>query len=244
MHERVIMAAAAALALAAPLPAPARDKAPAYADPADVITAEIAFARLAKDKGQWSAYRKTMARGAEMFVPQRVAAAAWLNGRKDPPQPASCAPGEVWMSCDGSAALATGSWHQGAEQQGGHGWFASIWQRQKNGRYLWLLRDGDRDNAAASATKDDDIATISAHLADCPKGKTRDADKAGIAAWAAKTRATAGVTTAASTDGTLHWEVGAEPDGAHNLSVWAWKDGAMSQVHISEVSAPTPAAPR
>jgi len=208
---------------------------PVYADPADVITAEIAFARLAREKGHWSADRATAAADAVMFVPQRVRAAEWLHGRRDPPVPARWQPHEVWMSCDGSFALADGTWQQGTD----HGWFASIWQRQKRGGYKWVLQDGDR-------TKDADAAsdTISAHVADCPK----PADKAKIAVWnkpnaPGPDTTSERLTRANSADMTLHWETGDTPDGAHNLSVWMWKDGDMQQVHITEVSAPEPPTP-
>jgi len=214
--------------------AEARPHQPAYADPADVITAEIALARLIKDKGQSSAYRATMAADAVIFVPQRVNAAAWLKGHTDSAQAITRAVREVWISCDGSFALADGVWSQGSE----HGWFSSVWQRQKKGGYKWVLQDGD-------STKDADAGSdsIAAHVADCPKAK----DKATIAAWNGKSAPSDGAAKPVpgnSTDMTLHWETSAEPDGAHNLSAWMWKDGDMQQIHITEVDAPTPAGHR
>jgi hypothetical protein len=44
------------------------------ANPSDVISAELAFARLAQEKGQWTAFRQTATSDAVMFVPQRVRA--------------------------------------------------------------------------------------------------------------------------------------------------------------------------
>ena len=215
--------------------AEARAPQPVYADPADVITADLAFARLAKDKGMTAAYRATMAADAVMFVPQRVAAIAWVKDHKDPAQFTKHQPREVWMSCDGSYALVDGVWSRGAE----HGWFSSVWQRQRNGGYKWVLQDGD-------AAKDADAASdsISAHVADCPKAK----DKTTIAAWNnanAPGYETNGerLLRANSADMTLHWETSDNGNVSHNLSVWIWKDGDMQQIHITDVSAPQPLSP-
>ena len=48
-------------------------------NPSAFIAAEIGFARLAQDKGQWTAFRETSAPEAVMFVPQRVKARDWLK---------------------------------------------------------------------------------------------------------------------------------------------------------------------
>src|SRR3546814_5917844 len=59
---------------------------PLAANPSAFIAAELAFARLAQDKGQWTAFRETAAADAVMFMPQRVLARDWLKGRADPAQ--------------------------------------------------------------------------------------------------------------------------------------------------------------
>ena len=43
---------------------------PKIANPSAVISAEIAFNRLAQEKGQWTSFRQTAANDAVMFVPQ------------------------------------------------------------------------------------------------------------------------------------------------------------------------------
>src|SRR3546814_4565755 len=47
---------------------------PLAANPSAFIAAELAFARLARDKWQWTAFRETAADDAVMFMPQRVLA--------------------------------------------------------------------------------------------------------------------------------------------------------------------------
>ena len=219
---------AAGLIIAPAAHAKPRPRQPAYADPADVITAELAFARLIREKGQSSAYRATMANDAVMFTPRRAAAAAWVKDHNDPATATKRSPREVWISCDGSYALADGVWSNGAE----HGWFSDVWQRQKNGGYKWVLQDGDRSKNTDAATD-----VIAAHVADCPRPK----DKAALAVWNARPAPSAGTTQSGaghSADMTLHWEFTAQPDGAHNLSAWMWKDGDMRPIHVTEVDAP------
>ena len=66
-------------------PSPGRSR-NSYADPSAVIAAELAFARLAQEKGQWTAFAATAANDAVMFEPQMVLAQAWLKGRANPPE--------------------------------------------------------------------------------------------------------------------------------------------------------------
>ena len=75
-----------------------------YADPSAVIAAELAFARLAQEKGQWTAFAATAANDAVMFQPQMVLAQQWLKGRANPPVAVKWQPHQVWSSCDGSLA--------------------------------------------------------------------------------------------------------------------------------------------
>ena len=84
------------------------------ANPSAVVAAEIAFNRLAQEKGQWTAFRETAAKDAVMFVPQMANAQAWLKGRKDPPASVKWQPEKVLMSCNGSIGVTTGPWQRAA----------------------------------------------------------------------------------------------------------------------------------
>src|SRR3546814_9974454 len=86
---------------------------PLAANPSAFIAAELAFARLAQDKGQWTAFRETAAADAVMFMPQRVLARDWLKGRADPAQAVTWQPHAVTISCDGNAGATTGAWQRG-----------------------------------------------------------------------------------------------------------------------------------
>lgn len=185
------------------------------ANPSAVIAAEIAFGRLAQEKGQWTAFREVAAKDAEMFVPDRVLAQDWLKGRADPPVPVRWQPSDVWSSCDGSYAVTRGAW----QRPGSIGSFATVWQRQKDGKYKWLL-DMSLADEAAPASAD----TVNATVADCPRGKREaPAQSVTTAPDTAETRS------GKSDDGTLGWAA-RSVDGARMFSLSLLKDGAMREV--------------
>ncbi|WP_375197433.1 hypothetical protein [Sphingobium sp.] len=117
-------------------------------DPSSVFAAEIAFNRLAQQKGQWTAFRETAAEEAVMFVPQRVLAKQWLKGRADPPASVSWAPSIIYVSCDGNLAASTGGWKR---PDGSVGYFTTLWQRDKKGEWKWIMDHGDRLAVAREA---------------------------------------------------------------------------------------------
>ena len=139
--------------------AEARPHQPVYADPADVITAEIAFARLAKDKGLAAAMKATAVEGAQVVgtdhLPQNVGAFI-----KDTPVSLPAAAWQVeraWISCDASIAVTQGK--QGIDD------YITVWRRQKKGGYKWLLHVAAH-SAATTARSPDDM--INAEIAQCP----------------------------------------------------------------------------
>ncbi|KEQ51656.1 hypothetical protein [Sphingobium chlorophenolicum] len=109
-------------------------------DPSSVFAAELAFNRLAKQKGQWTAFRETAADEAVMFTPQRVLAKIWLKGRADPPASVTWSPSAITVSCDGNLAASTGNWKR---PDGSVGYFTTIWRRDKKGDWKWIMDHGD-----------------------------------------------------------------------------------------------------
>ncbi len=130
------------------------------ANPSAVVKAELAFARLAQDKGQWTAFRETADKDAVMFVPDAVNAQAWLSKRTDPPKAVTWKPYRIFSSCDGSYAVSTGPWTQ---PDGATGTFTTVWRRQKNGDFKWVL-----DFGSATKLADQDEPIIEGKVADCP----------------------------------------------------------------------------
>lgn len=223
----VLMLAAAAISFAAPAGAEQRRR-PAgagTANPSALIAAEIAFARTAREKGQWTAFAKFAGDEAVMFVPQPVMAKDWLARQKDPAQPVQWEPYEVWMSCDGTLGVTKGEWHR---PDGSVGYFTTIWKQQKKGDYRWVLDQGD--TLAQPLQKPD---WLSAVVADCPK---RKAAPPSAAPEPAKRREAGMSGTGQSEDGTLTWSYQVTAGNARTLTVSLRKGGAMTEVLTSAVA--------
>ncbi|MEY4239579.1 MAG: hypothetical protein RL339_2180 [Pseudomonadota bacterium] len=224
--KRFLVAATVSLALAACAAGqrgPRFGKIEPVANPSAVIAAELAFARLAQDKGQWAAFRATAADGAEMFVPQRVKAADWLKGRAEPAVAVKWQAHAVWSSCDGSYAVTRGGW----DSPNASGTFATIWQRQKNGDLKWIADMSLTSDGVAPAPE-----MIAARVAECkvpppapPMAVVTDTD------WQ----------TGTSRDGTLHWGTGVTALGGRTVKVSLWNGTVFEPVLEQTVPAPVTA---
>lgn len=225
--KRFLIAAVLSTALASCASAPRGPRfapiAP-VANPSAVIAAELAFARLAQDKGQWAAFRATAADGAEMFVPQRVKAADWLKGRAEPEEAVKWQPHAVWSSCDGSYAVTRGAW----QSPNASGTFATIWQRQKDGELKWIA-DMSLTSGAAAASPE----MIAARVAEC---KVRPVQAPLIAVTDSDWQ------TGASSDGTLRWGTGVTTRGGRRILVTLWNGTSFETV--LDHSVPAPVEPR
>jgi hypothetical protein len=142
-------------------PAPAANRAPMFALPSDIIALDIAFARAVREKGQYKAMREFAADDAQMFSPQGepVRVQSWTRGQKEPGDGLQWKTHRVWMSCDGSAAVSYGGWSAGAA----HGWYSTVWQRQKNGQYRFVLDQGAQTSEPLAEPE-----WLEASVADCP----------------------------------------------------------------------------
>ena len=166
-----IWRAALVSALLAPAPLAARPRITrVQPNPSAVAAAEIAFNQLAKEKGQWTAFRETAADDAVMFVPQKVLAKDWLKGRVDPPAPVSWQPQKIWVSCDGRTGASTGAWQR---PNGTVGYFTTIWRLDDKGRWKWVLDHGD---LLAQPRPAEDY--LEGHVAKCRRGPGPAADNA------------------------------------------------------------------
>lgn len=194
------------------------------AEPSAVIKAELAFARMARNKGTWTAFRETATDDAVWPAPGWQNVKAALKGALDPAQPIVWEPDLVWSSCDGSFALSTGpaTYPSGRKTR-----FATIWQRQDDGRYRWVLDQGfDLD---ASYSKPEMIA---AQVADCGERRPRDPKQ--------KARRGLAWQSGQSDDGTLSWTTELAADCSRRFIVQARRGRAMAEV-LSRRSAPPPA---
>jgi hypothetical protein len=201
------------------------------ADTAAVVAAELAFARAAQEKGQWTAFADYATKDAIMFVPQAVNAQDWLKGRDNPPQAVRWQPHQVWSSCDGSLAVTKGAWQR---PDGSVGYFTTVWARQqkKKDGYRWLLDQGDTLAEPLAAPE-----MIEGKVADCPRSRPDGSFDAELAAW--EREAVAGGAVAGSgmsADQTLAYRFSVASSGAREITVFLAKDGQMQEVLNSKVA--------
>lgn len=206
--------------------APQRDdirNRPLGPNPTGFVAAEIAFARLAQEKGQWTAFRETSHADAVMFVPQRVKARDWLRSQKDPAEAVRWQPHAVYVSCDGNAAATTGAWQKGPA----HGYFTTVWLRDaRTGKTLWVL-----DHADELAVPREAPEYIASKQAVC-------GSRPGVAinAGAEGEDRVVGL----SGDQTLSWTSAVRTDGSRRITIRLWDGSSMASVIDDSVAAKQP----
>lgn len=205
------------------------------ANPGEVVATELAFARIAREKGQWTAFAEYAAEGAVMFVPEKVRAHQWLKGRTNPAKTVAWEPYQVWSSCDGSIAVTKGPWTQ---PDGSVGYFTTIWQRQEKGEYRWVIDQGD---TLAQPLAEPDL--VQADIADCPPRGTARPALAANGKPAKRGRfivapVAADGLSGSSNDGSLNWSAAIGADKARELRVLIKKGDDMKVVLTSLVAAP------
>ncbi len=203
------------------------------ADPSAIVAAELAFDRIAVEKGQGAALVQVAAKDAVLFRPGPVFADKWLKKQDVVSVPLRWQTRELFMACDGSVAVSTGLWlRPGAEPQQGGGWYTNIWRREKKG-YRLILNDEGALATAEAARADDDLEAMAAHVATCPKRARRSMGGAPPAQQPDASPAIAPLDPAQplpasrddrSEDGTLRWRWSVEPGGAHRLEAWMASD--------------------
>lgn len=190
------------------------------------IDAERAFAGDAKVDGQWTAFRKWSTADAVMFVPQPINAQAFLKDRKDPPVAMDWWPAASYVSCDGKTAVNTGGWRR---PDGTVGYFTTVWQRQADGGWKWLVDGGDTLKVARERPAEPKVVRASCKRA----GGLHVAS--GLRSLDAKREV------GASADNTLSWQWDVMPDGARTFVVWIDDDGDREQLSpVIDDSIPAP----
>ncbi len=210
--NRLILVAALLAASCAPGAAGNGPRFRLSANPSEVIAAELGFAQRVQTKGQWTAFRDTAAPDAELFAPQRVKAAEWLKGRADPVVPVTWQPLAVWSSCDGSYAVTRGAW-QGPASSGD---FATIWQRQSDGGYKWVL-----DMSLVQTSNSPPPEMVAAKIADCAHGAT-------IVPWSPPPTGT-DAQQGFSDDRTLQWSSSVAASGERLITALIWNGTSFDE---------------
>lgn len=225
--KRLFLALAASSLALTPTLAQDRPGGRGYANPSAVIAAEIAFAKLAQEKGQWTAFRATATKDAVMFVPQMVLAQDWLKTKADPARPVTWQPHQVWASCDGTLGVTRGAWQGG---EGKTGYFTTVWQRQKDGKFKWVADMGE-----ALPFPMDPPEMIVAKVADCPPGYRGRPPKPGKAPKLPPVPFDPAHRSGKSLDETLTWDVTIAPTGARRFVVTMVQGGQPVTVQDLQV---------
>lgn len=176
------------------------------------VDAERAYAAMAQEKGQWTAFRATAAPGAVMFTPDPVNAAEFLKDRKDPPVAVKWQPSESYLSCDGRTAANTGPW-----QRPGHdGYFTTVWTRAGKS-WEWNVDFGDALKKALPAAPQ----KVPVRRASC-----RTAKPALLPKLAAAQKSGSG----SSRDHSLEWTWRVEKGGDRHFLVYLWNGRGYDKV--------------
>ena len=191
------------------------------ADPGKVIATELAFARAAQENGQWTAFAEFAADDAMMFVPEPVKALDWLRRQQNPPQAVRWQPHQVWSSCDGTLAVTKGAWQR---PDGSTGYFSTVWERQRNGEYEWVMDQGDQVEQPLEAPDmiGSKVADCSSRVVPPPVVPVPDQDDS----------------TGSSRDGTLAWAVYVGEDRSRSVQIRYWDGTTWQWAIMEQVAAP------
>jgi len=217
---------------------------PPQAQPTSVIATELAFARAAREEGQWTAYSRFAESGAQVqWDGASGSAERWLAGRTNPETADLWVPRQAWSSCDGSAVVVVGT---SADPAGNWSRFTRVWERQGGGEFRWrytmMLPDAELTRArqdeererAEDAARGDAILVeagnfIRAKVADCrtpPALPT--ADTAAMGGM--------GGGTGLSKDRTLRWEWAPSETGPASFVAYSWNGEGWDTVHSEPVA--------
>jgi ketosteroid isomerase-like protein len=133
----------------------------AQSDPQKIVDAEHAFAQMAAEKGVGAAFLAYMTDGAVVFNPQKVNARSHWASRKESEARLLWAPNYADISSDGTVGYTTGNWEYRPKGKldapVAFGEFVTVWTRQSDGGYKWIIDIGvSHDKPAAYST---DFAT-------------------------------------------------------------------------------------
>lgn len=203
--------------------------APGRAQPSTIVAVEIAFARAARERGQWTAFRVFAASGAQIHGKDGpFFAEAWLLAQTDPPEAVQWEPRAVAISCDGALAVSQGRYVDPAGKVGN---FVTVWERQAGGEYRYVFDVAGDDvpqPPPRQPVEDGDIVVtaidaVQGLVASCPrKGAVLPPPPAIPVGEDGKADARL------SRDGTLRWRWEHRNDGTRYAAVEYFHEGRWS----------------
>ncbi len=205
--------------------------APGQAQPSKVVAVESAFARAAREQGQWTAFRQFAADSAIIHGRSGpIEAVPWLDQQANPPAAVQWVPLAIWMSCDGRLAVSQGKFADPSRQWG---YFVTVWEQQADRSYKWIYDVGgidpaltERENQGRDETPLEEgaivveaIPMIQGVVADCPARGDKPEIKGITVDALAQSKS------AISADGTLQWAWVQHDDGRRQVLAQLWQGG-------------------
>jgi hypothetical protein len=188
--------------------------APGAAQPSTIVSTEIAFARAAKELGQFAATSQFAAPGALLHARGGPVAYATLAPTlNDPATATEWGPRTVVKSCDGSLALSQGRFR---DAEGLVGNYVTVWERQSDGRYKWSYDVAGRDDPQPPPRRQFEDGDIVVVAIDAVQGLVATCPRAGEAIPApppVPIELDGAGDAELSRDGTLRWRWEHRPDG-------------------------------
>ena len=112
----------------------------------DMVETEKAFAATAAEKGTRSAFLEFSSADALLFLPDKTNSRSYWTARADSTGLLSWAPNYADLSANGMIGYTTGNWEfrpgGKASEPTGFGQFVTIWQRQPDGKYRFIIDIG------------------------------------------------------------------------------------------------------
>lgn len=183
---------------------------PLSANPSAFVSADMALARLAHEKGQQAAFREMAHAEAQFLAPQLRAVRAAGREQVAPLETMRWQPYQVIISCDGNVGVTQGAWRQGEQQ----GRYVTLWQRDERGRFRWRY-DGRVTTTEATEAPE----YIATRQATCQPRATADASVSADGR---------------SQDQSLSWKAERQMDGSALLTIRLWNGTEMVPVDRTE----------
>jgi hypothetical protein len=217
---------------------------PPAAQPTSVIATELAFARAAREEGQWAAYRRFAAPGAQVQWGEGSASAeSWLAGRTNSFAPDRWLPREAWSSCDGSAVVVAGT---STDLAGNWSRYTRVWERQPGGTFRWAYtrslpdpqltrarQEREQQNAADEALGDDAIRVEAANFI---RARVADCSAPAVLPTGDAPANSTGVGTGISKDRTLRWVWAGSAAASGSFVAYSWNGTGWDAVHSEPVA--------
>ena len=128
----------------------------------EVVEAERAFARAAETDGVNAAFLRYSAPDGLVFQPGPTLARQALAANPIPPIPLKWWPVYAGIAASGDLGFTTGPYVAGSGERKGHGWYFTIWRRQADGSWRWVLDHGPPTREAAPYGPDSAVIALPA----------------------------------------------------------------------------------